>query len=98
VSKIDKILQLGCIVCRNDLGTFTPAQFHHIHGPDKRRIGPDVGIGLCFPHHQSGINNTDLVSRHPWKREFEKRYGKEIDLYEQVLKTIGEKNEANYKD
>ena len=84
----EKIVQIGCIVCRNDLDTYTPASFHHIHGPDKLIIGPDIGIPLCWHHHQSGINRPELVSRHPWKREFERRYGAEAELYEQVLRLI----------
>jgi hypothetical protein len=37
-------------------------------------------IGLCPTHHRAGINNDFSVSRHPWKREFESRYGTEQEL------------------
>jgi hypothetical protein len=33
-----------------------------------------------------GVKNAEYVSRHPWKKEFEKRYGTEWELFEQVKK------------
>lgn len=85
MSKIERILSLGCIVCRNEYKIFSPAEFHHAHGPDKTRIGPEVGLPLCWRHHRSGIRGE---SRHPYKAAWEKRFGKETDLYQQVLKLL----------
>ena len=85
--KIDRILEIGCIVCKNE-GVSTPAEFHHIHGPDHRRVGNKVGIGLCYYHHRSGTRSDRYVSRHPFKKEWEKRSGTELELYQQVLKLL----------
>ena len=72
---MDNVQQLGCIVCKLERGIYTPAEIHHIVGKTKRshmRVLP-----LCFRHHREGSNNELFASRHPYKREFEKRYGKE---------------------
>jgi hypothetical protein len=41
-----------------------------------------------------GENNQLLVSRHPWKKEFEKRYGTEWELLEQVQKLAQEMQDS----
>ena len=79
---MDKVQQLGCIVCKLERGIYTPAEIHHIVGKTKRshmRVLP-----LCFRHHREGSYNELFVSRHPFKREFEKRYGTEEELLEKV--------------
>lgn len=87
--RIARIMDAGCRVCKR-MGVNTPAQeFHHIHGPDKRRIGPDVGIGLCHAHHRGGQNNSVTVSRHPWKKVWESRYGTEKDMYHELIRELG---------
>jgi hypothetical protein len=53
---------------------------HHILKAG-RRVDDFHTIPLCFIHHRSGENTPDYVSRHPWRKEFEKRYGSELDLY-----------------
>lgn len=79
---MDKIVRLGCIVCANE-GNFTPAVVHHLlKGP--RRIGHLFTIPLCPAHHSSGLYNKRLISRHPWKRAFEARYGTEAELLAKV--------------
>ena len=80
---MDFICQYGCIVCRNEMGLFTPCEPHHIDG--KTKAGAHfLTIPLCWGHHRSGSNTTECVSRHPYKSEFEQRYGKEMDLLEQM--------------
>jgi hypothetical protein len=39
-------------------------------------------------HHRAGVNNNEVTSRHPWKKQFEKRYGTEWVLYEEVKKNV----------
>lgn len=41
-------------------------------------------IPLCHPHHQGGFNDAEIVSRHPYKRAFEARYGTELELLDKV--------------
>jgi len=43
-------------------------------------------IPLCPNHHRLGVNSPEYVSRHPWKKEFERRYGTEWELFEKVKK------------
>jgi hypothetical protein len=75
-----RICELGCIVCRIDKGVFSPAEPHHLL-KNGRRIDDLHTIPLCPLHHRAGVNNDEFVSRHPWKTEFESRYGSEWKLF-----------------
>jgi len=33
---MDTVQQLGCIVCRNEYGVFSPAEIHHVYGKTKK--------------------------------------------------------------
>ena len=62
---MDKVQQLGCIVCKLERGIYSPAEIHHIVGKTKRshmRVLP-----LCYRHHREGGNNELFASRHPYK-------------------------------
>ena len=78
----DAIADLGCIVCLNMGMGKTPAQLHHPYG--HKGENDDIVLPLCYSHHQQGSKNNLFVSRHPWKKEFERRYGTEQELLEQV--------------
>ena len=80
---MDSVSQMGCIVCRLHFNCFSPAEVHHISGKNKPGAHLNT-IGLCFKHHREGANNDLYVSRHPYKREFEKRYGTEQYLLEKT--------------
>jgi hypothetical protein len=41
-------------------------------------------ICLCPTHHRSGRNSPEYVSRHPWRKAFEQRYGTEQELLQQT--------------
>jgi hypothetical protein len=41
-------------------------------------------IGLCPAHHRFGRNDNECVSFHPYKREWEKRYGEQDALLKQL--------------
>jgi hypothetical protein len=75
--------EIGCIVCLNEHGVRSPADMHHIHR-NGRRVDDLHTIPLCHLHHRSGLNNQECVSRHPWKKAFETRYGSEWELYAKV--------------
>ena len=84
---MDLISQVGCIVCKVHYDCFTPAEVHHIDG--KTKPGAHLKtIGLCYRHHREGVNNEMYVSRHPFKAEFVKRYGTEMDLLEKVKELV----------
>jgi len=84
---MNSIVQLGCIVCRVHYDCDSPAEVHHIDGKTK----PDAHlktIPLCFRHHREGVNSEFYVSRHPFKHEFEERYGTEESLLQKVKELI----------
>jgi len=85
----DRVRRLGCIVC---LGQWvdSPAEIHHILS-GSRRIGEDSVLGLCQIHHRGQINTAEAVSRHPWRREFESRYGTEAELLEKTRELCAER-------
>jgi hypothetical protein len=73
------ISDLGCIVCLNEYGIKSDPDIHHIL-KSGRKIDDLHTIPLCPTHHRLGVNNDQAVSRHPWRREFELRYGTEMEL------------------
>lgn len=77
----------GCIICVKEGRGKSPSDMHHILKAG-RRVDDFHTIPLCFYHHRSGENNLDYVSRHPWRREFEKRYGTEWDLFRQLIDSL----------
>lgn len=77
---------IGCIVCLNN-GLYSPPEIHHLLDGG-RRIGDLVSIPLCKLHHRGGFNRPEYVSRHPYKRAWEKRYGSEQDLFEQTKRLV----------
>jgi hypothetical protein len=83
------LVELGCIVCLNEYGLKSPPDIHHIH-KNSRRVSDLHTIPLCYYHHRAGLNNDTYASRHPWKKEFEKRYGSEWDLWERTKELVEE--------
>lgn len=83
---------IGCIVCFNEFGCCTPADIHHIIR-NGQRVDDFHTIPLCPAHHRHGLNNEQVVSRHPWKKEFERRYGSEEDLLKQVQDMVTSSSE-----
>lgn len=75
---MDSISQFPCCVCGAK-----PVAVHHILSGG-RRIGHHMTLPLCGLHHASGRNDAEVVSRHPWRKEFERRYGKELELHAMV--------------
>jgi hypothetical protein len=84
----DRVRRLGCIVCLGQ-GVDSPAEIHHILS-GSRRIGEDSVLGLCQIHHRGQVNTAEAVSRHPWRREFEARYGTEAELLEKTRELCAE--------
>lgn len=78
------ISAFGCIVCLRQGRGYVPAAVHHIL-KGGIRMGHLFTIPLCDPgHHQLAPVASGEVSRHPWRKEFERRYGTELELLEQV--------------
>lgn len=81
-----KLREMGCIVCINEHGLFTPTAIHHLDGQTKEGCH-QLTIGLCPPHHQYKDNSKPprWVSRHgDGRAQFEDAYGTEQELLEQV--------------
>lgn len=85
-----RIREMGCIVCHMAGNPETECDIHHMLSGG-RRIGEWAVLGLCPNHHRSGRYDTQFASRHPNKREFERRYGKEQYLLEKTRILIGRK-------
>ena len=86
---MDMVSQIGCIVCKNQGNYFVPTEIHHTEGKTKEEAHFKV-LPLCYEHHRQGVMNGMWVSRHPWKKEFEKRYGTELELLKQVKEILDE--------
>lgn len=85
---MDRVRDLGCIVCRLFHGAQSPAEIHHLDGKTKPGAHFKT-IGLCVPHHRGGSNSDQCVSRHPWKGRFEQRYLPEYKLLEKTQELVG---------
>lgn len=83
----DRVREVGCIVCLQQ-GYYSPCDLHHLLRGG-RRIGEDFVIALCPMHHRSGLNTEKVVSRHPWRKEFERRYGTETELLKKTRDLCG---------
>jgi len=79
---LNKVADLGCIVCRN-LGFYgTPAEIHHIgNGTMAKRASNYEVIPLCHIHHRTGNNG---VAVHSGRKAFEANFGTEKELLKQV--------------
>lgn len=75
----NQLAALGCIACRID-GNHNPVvSIHHIDGRTKPGAHERV-LPLCAGHHQDGTGIPGLIAVHPWKRQFEQKYGSQYEL------------------
>lgn len=86
---MERVQSLGCVVCRNEGHGASPAEVHHLL-KSGRRMGHRFTIPLCPPHHRPTIVETNIVfvSRHPYKKRFESKYGTELELLEQTNREL----------
>lgn len=84
---MDKVAALGCIACRK-LGYYdSPAQCHHIKTGYPGMLAPHTKtLPLCNLHHTDGGHG---VAFHAGKEEWEKKFGSELDLLEEVYRMLG---------
>ena len=79
---LNRVAELGCIICRR------PAQIHHIRtgmGKSQRNDNRHV-LPLCPDHHQHGGIG---VAFHAGRTTWERCYGTEKELHEQVKEELG---------
>lgn len=83
---MDKVRELGCIVCYLKFGQRKNCEIHHIEGKTKEGAHFKV-LPLCFEHHRMG-SDKEPISRHPYKKRFIEAYGTEQYLLEEVNKQL----------
>lgn len=87
----DALASLGCIACQLDGNRQPIVSIHHIDG----RTKPDAHwlvLPLCAGHHQDGTGVPGLIAVHPWKGQFEQRYGNQLCLLDDChteLRSLG---------
>ncbi len=85
---LSRVAALGCIVCRNLGYGETPAEIHHIRTGQgiAQRADNFSSIPLCHPHHRTGGHG---IAVHAGKQTWEKNFGTELELLEQVNNELG---------
>lgn len=94
---MDRVVRLGCIVCRLFHDTDeSPAEIHHIVGKTDEGAHFKV-LGLCVPHHRHAQPGGPYqwATRHTPGRyaglvQFEAAYGSEQALLEKTYELLGE--------
>ncbi len=77
---LSKVIDIGCIVCRN-MGYHTPAEIHHIRNKTLgRRSSHYETIPLCPYHHRSSNYSIHLNPKY-----FIKHFGTEQELLNEVM-------------
>lgn len=89
-----RIAEMGCIVClREGLGK-SPAEVHHIRAGQGmgQRADDTEAIPLCPLHHRLGGHG---VAFHAGPRAFERRFGTERELLDDVRRRLRHVDEAD---
>jgi len=84
---MNRVADLGCVCCHQLGFPDTPAEIHHIRsgqGMSQKASNYDI-IPLCPTHHRTGDWGT---AYHKGSKEFEKRYGTELELLEIVKEVL----------
>jgi hypothetical protein len=86
--RLNKIAELGCILCSEVLGfTGTPSELHHVRRYGAKRITSPI-LPLCPEHHRgnSGVHGLGV-------KGFEKKWGVSCEeLLERVDQRLGKEN------
>lgn len=85
---MDRIVQVGCVICWIYRAQYTPAEVHHIEGKTKPNAHL-LTLPLCGRHHR--FKGEHWVSRHGnGKKAFESAYMSEADLLEVTQSLVEE--------
>lgn len=91
---IDKVVSLGCCVCRKYYGEDSPAECHHTHG--KTIPGAHFHVlPICPKHHRLASVTGEWATRHGPGRNagkflFEQAYGTEQELLNYVAELVND--------
>lgn len=89
----ERLVEMGCIVCKIHLGVYTHPEIHHLRSGcgAGQRSDNNHTIPLCHTHHRTGGHG---VAVHAGKQTWEKNFGTEMELLEQVNNELGISYEA----
>lgn len=86
--RFDALAAMGCIVCG------AHPEIHHLRGHPwsgaGQRAGDEHTIPLCRGHHRGDSLLPGVVGYHESPAEFERQYGTQADLLEQVEQRLRE--------
>ena len=88
LSRLNRIADIGCIVCRECLGIHdTPAEIHHIRDGQgmSQRAGDDECIPLCYHHHRGCVGIHTLGTK-----VWQETYKPERELLRIIREELGE--------
>jgi hypothetical protein len=97
---LDKVAQMGCVVCRLSYGAFVPNEIQHLTSGGRRK-GHMHTIPLCEWHHRGVAKNgmtpeymTSIMgpSFAHSRKDFETTFGSEEYLLEETRRWAGWKN------
>lgn len=85
---LERLAELGCIVCLERYSCWSPAEIHHLRSGQGlgQRASNYHAIGLCPAHHRLGGYG---VAIHSGQKEWEKRFGTELELLAAVRSRLG---------
>lgn len=85
---IQRLVDFGCIVCRNEMNVYTAPTIHHARtGQGMGQRAPWIrAIPLCNIHHQDGGHGVAL---HAGQKTWEKNHGTEEELLRQIYEELG---------
>ena len=86
---MDRVANLGCLICRKEGNPFSPAELHHIRdvritGLGQRAKHEEV-IPLCVNHHRIGSE-----SFHENSKGFSKKWGSQRELLKETLDLLSQ--------
>lgn len=81
-TRYESIVSIGCVVCLQYYGVYSPPEIHHLIGQKYRAMGKKAKdentIGLCTYHHRAGC--VDHPSIHVYPDLFNKKFGTQEEL------------------
>lgn len=85
---LERLAELGCIVCLEHYSCWSPAEIHHPRAGQGmgQRASNYEAIPLCPAHHRTAGYG---VSIHSGQKEWERRFGTELELLAIVRRRLG---------
>ncbi|MBA7801832.1 DUF968 domain-containing protein [Citrobacter freundii] len=90
---LSRVVDLHCIVCRNEGLGDTPAEIHHCSSGTGMSVRADNFhvIPLCHTHHRTGGHGVAIYAG---RQSWENKFGTETELLVQILYELGESTHA----